>query len=73
MNKNTCACGNCKCKNKLETKNFVSENPATGEKMPLNMPELYSPYGYVGVMSLMVLIVGAQLYVFYKKGWLGKF
>lgn len=50
--------------------NFQSVNHETGEKLPWNMPELYSPYGYVGVMVLMVVIVVAQLYFFYKKGWI---
>ncbi len=50
--------------------NFSRENPDTGEKMPLNMPELFLPYGYPGVMLFMALIVGLQLYLFYRKGWL---
>jgi magnesium transporter len=45
-------------------------NHETGEKLPLNMPELYSPYGYVSVIAVMVMIVVAQLYFFYKKGWI---
>ncbi len=50
--------------------NFPNVNHETGEKLPLNMPELYSPYGYVSVIGLMVIIVVAQLYFFYKKGWI---
>jgi magnesium transporter len=50
--------------------NFSPVDPETGKKLPLNMPELYSPNGYVGVMLFMFLIVVAQLYFFYRKGWL---
>jgi magnesium transporter len=52
--------------------NFVREHPETGELMPMNMPELYSPYGYVGVWLVMILIILFQLIIFYRKGWLGK-
>lgn len=50
--------------------NFAHTNPKTGENLPLNMPELYSPYGYIYVMLAMLLIVVFQVYFFYKKGWL---
>lgn len=50
--------------------NFQAKNPVTGEILPYNMPELYSPYGYIGVMVFMLLIVLLQLYFFVKKGWL---
>jgi magnesium transporter len=49
--------------------NFVSETTA-GEKLPLNMPELHSPYGYVGVMAFMLLIAIGQLVLFRKLKWL---
>lgn len=52
--------------------NFTPEDPYTGEKYPLNMPELHHPYGYIGVMIFMVVLVGFQLFVFYKRGWLDK-
>ncbi|HNP99248.1 MAG TPA: magnesium/cobalt transporter CorA, partial [Bacteroidia bacterium] len=52
--------------------NFAHLNPKTGEPLPLNMPELYSPYGYLSVCIAMVLIVIGQIYFFYKKGWLTK-
>ncbi len=48
--------------------NFVHES-ASGEPMPLNMPELYSPFGYVAVVAIMVLIAVFQLALFWKKGW----
>jgi len=43
---------------------------ATGEKLPLNMPELYQPYGYLGLMAVMALIALAQLIIFKKMKWL---
>jgi magnesium transporter len=52
--------------------NFAPEDPYTKEKYPLNMPELHHPYGYIGVMIFMVLIVAFQLVIFYKRGWLDK-
>ncbi len=52
--------------------NFSYTDPDTGEKLPLNMPELYSPYGYVGVWAFMLLIVVVQLVFFYRRGWLEK-
>lgn len=52
--------------------NFPNVDPETGEKLPLNMPELYSPYGYVGVMLFMLVLVLIQLYVFWRKGWMDK-
>lgn len=52
--------------------NFPSANPETGEKLEWNMPELYSPYGYVGVMIFMLFLVLIQLYVFWRKGWMDK-
>lgn len=50
--------------------NFAHTDPRTGKFLPLNMPELYSPYGYAGVMIAMLIIVVLQLYFFYKKGWI---
>jgi len=48
--------------------NFVRESD-NGEAMPLNMPELYSPHGYVAVLAVMVAISSAQVLLFWKKGW----
>jgi len=50
--------------------NFSPTNPETGAKLPFNMPELYSPYGYLFVLLAMLVIVLLQIYYFYKKGWL---
>lgn len=49
--------------------NFQPEAP---ENRPLgmNMPELYSPYGYVGVLTVMMIIAAVQLMIFKKKNWL---
>lgn len=50
--------------------NFARTDPASGKILDLNMPELYSPYGYAGVLIIMLLIVVLQLVFFYRKGWL---
>ncbi len=50
--------------------NFAIENPTDGSALPLNMPELYWQYGYLGVWIFMIVIVILQLIFFYKKGWL---
>ena len=49
--------------------NFAPET-ADGKKLPLNMPELYMPHGYVGVMGLMLAIAVVQLILFKKMKWL---
>ena len=41
-----------------------------GHFLPLNMPELYNPWGYPTVVAVMALVVATQLYYFYRKGWL---
>jgi magnesium transporter len=51
--------------------NFVHES-ASGEPMPLNMPELYSPFGYITVIVVMVVIAIVQVLLFWKKGWFRK-
>ncbi len=52
--------------------NFSRVDPETGKFFPFNMPELYSPYGYIIVCGVMVLIVIGQIIFFFKKGWLTK-
>ena len=47
-----------------------SQEPPEDKAMPLNMPELYHPLGYVGVITVMLLIAIAQLVFFRRKGWL---
>ena len=49
--------------------NFQREAPPEGPN-PLNMPELYQPWGYPAVLTLMALMVAGQLYYFWRKGWL---
>ncbi|GAB2782376.1 magnesium transporter [Hymenobacter luteus] len=51
--------------------NFQREGP-DGRINHLNMPELYSPWGYVGVLSFMLVVVIGQLTFFYRKGWLSR-
>ncbi len=48
--------------------NFVAE--ANGKKLPWNMPELYQPYGYVGVLLFMLAIAIFQIVYFKKRRWL---
>ncbi len=48
--------------------NFAPE--ANGQKLPLNMPELYSPHGYVIVMGFMAAIAVGQIIFFKHKKWL---
>lgn len=38
----------------------------------LNMPELYSPYGYIGFWVLSTLLTMGMLFFFWRKGWIGK-
>ncbi len=49
--------------------NFA-EKSHDGRVLPLNMPELYHPYGYVGVMLLMLAIAIGQLILFRRMRWL---
>jgi len=49
--------------------NFQLIDPYTNKQMPLNMPELRSPYGYVVVVLVMFLIVVFQLLYYRRKGW----
>lgn len=51
--------------------NFSATDP-NGKPLPLNMPELYAPYGYPAVMIFMLIVVVIQLIIFWRKGWLDK-
>ena len=53
--------------------NFMQEDPFTHRLLPLNMPELRLPGGYVTVIAIMALIAIGQLVYFYRKGWFRKF
>jgi magnesium transporter len=37
-----------------------------------NMPELRAPYGYIFVLVVMVLLAGAMMFAFWRRGWIGK-
>lgn len=50
--------------------NFMEQDPYTGQKLPNNMPELRSPYGYALAWVIMGLIVVIQIGYFWRKGWL---
>ena len=51
--------------------NFQPNNPpADGRNLPLNMPELYSPYGYILVCVVMAVIFIGFLIYFWWRGWL---
>lgn len=52
--------------------NFVFYDEKSGTSLPLNMPELHHPYGYIGVWGVMLMIVVGMIYYFYRKGWLGE-
>jgi magnesium transporter len=52
--------------------NFSRIDPNSGKPLSLNMPELYSPYGYPVVIAVMLAIVVFLIYLFYRKGWITK-
>jgi magnesium transporter len=49
--------------------NFAPADPHTNKSLPLNMPELYEPHGYLYCVGIMILIGIVQLLFFWKKGW----
>jgi magnesium transporter len=49
--------------------NFAPATP-DGKRLPLNMPELYLPHGYIDVMAVMAGIAIVQLLIFKKMKWL---
>ena len=53
--------------------NFSRENPETGEVFRYSMPELYEPYSYPILLSLMGVLILLQIYFFYRKGWFRSF
>ena len=52
--------------------NFAPADPVTNKPLPLNMPELYEPHGYLYCVGIMVLIGIIQVLFFWKKGWFNK-
>ena len=53
--------------------NFSRENPETGQVFRYSMPELYEPYSYPILLTLMGILILLQLYFFYRKGWFRSF
>lgn len=49
--------------------NFSREDPVTGKILPNNMPELYSPNGYIWTWIVMGVIAVIQVIYFWRKGW----
>ncbi|MDF3077607.1 MAG: magnesium and cobalt transport protein CorA [Sphingobacteriaceae bacterium] len=49
--------------------NFSYTDPQTGKILHHNMPELYSPNGYVYTWAVMIFIAVAQIIYFWRKGW----
>ncbi len=52
--------------------NFAHQDPDTGRILKYNMPELYTPHGYIVTIGVMALIVIVQLFIFWRKGWFDK-
>ncbi|MDB4921646.1 magnesium/cobalt transporter CorA [Mucilaginibacter sp.] len=52
--------------------NFARVDPVTNKMLPDNMPELYTPHGYVYALGGMILIGIIQVIIFWKKGWFSK-
>jgi magnesium transporter len=48
--------------------NFAPE--VNGQKLPWNMPELYHPFGYLGVLVFMLGVAIFQILYFKKRRWL---
>jgi len=49
--------------------NFARVDPVTNKVMPANMPELYSPHGYIYAILGMLVLAIIQIVAFWKKGW----
>ena len=52
--------------------NFSRVDPVTNKELPGNMPELYSPHGYMYALLGMLAIALIQVVIFWKKGWFSK-
>jgi len=52
--------------------NFARVDPVTNKIMPANMPELYSPHGYIYALGGMFILAIIQVIVFWKKGWFNR-
>ena len=49
--------------------NFAPADPS-GKALPMNMPELYQPHGYIWILVFMAAIAIVQLLIFKKMKWL---
>lgn len=49
--------------------NFARQDPVTNKVMPYNMPELYTPHGYLIAMVIMLVIAAFEVIYFWRKGW----
>lgn len=52
--------------------NFAKVDPVTNKIMPDNMPELYSPNGYIYTLAAMFIVAFIQIVIFWRKGWFSK-
>lgn len=52
--------------------NFARVDPATNKLMPANMPELYTPHGYLYALGGMFILAVIQVIIFWKKGWFNR-
>ncbi|RYE03819.1 MAG: magnesium/cobalt transporter CorA [Sphingobacteriaceae bacterium] len=53
--------------------NFARVDPVTNRVLPDNLPELYTPHGYIYALVVMLLIALIQFVFFWRKGWFNKF
>ncbi|RYE35885.1 MAG: magnesium/cobalt transporter CorA [Sphingobacteriaceae bacterium] len=53
--------------------NFARVDPVTNRVLPDNLPELYTPHGYIYALAVMLLIALVQFVFFWRKGWFNKF
>lgn len=53
--------------------NFARVDPVTNRVLPDNLPELYTPHGYIYALVVMLIIAVLQAIFFWRKGWFNKF
>ncbi|RYE24687.1 MAG: magnesium/cobalt transporter CorA [Sphingobacteriaceae bacterium] len=53
--------------------NFARVDPVTNRVLPDNLPELYTPHGYIYALVVMLIIAVVQAIFFWQKGWFKKF
>ncbi len=52
--------------------NFARVDPVTNRVLPDNLPELYTPHGYIYALVVMLIIAVVQAVFFWRKGWFNK-